>query len=427
MRTIISDATLLTMEEATPVIHGSIGVEDGRIAFLGEYVPQEGDRVIDGQDHLVLPGFVNAHAHSPMTLLRGVGDDLPLSRWLQDAIFPREDRMNQEDFYWGAMAAMAEMTAAGTVAFSEMYMGAGEIARAADESGLRAIVGRGLACGSEERGEMGEKLRLATDFCGAFQDHPRIGFSVAPHAEYTCSPAFLAACGELAQERGWLFHTHASETESEHRECVARHGMTPVALLEHLGCLSGRAVLAHCVHVTEEDMGILAQRRAAVAHCPESNLKLGSGMAPAAALRKRGVTVCMGTDGAASNNDLDLLSETRTAAFLQKGMERDAGAISAFDALRMATVEGRRALGLPGGTLSLGAPADLILLNISGCHMLPLGEDPYAAVLYCAKSSDVALTMVDGRILYRNGVFYALDVERIRREVTRSRGRILSR
>lgn len=214
---------------------------------------------------------------------------------------------------------MAEMTAAGTVAFSEMYMGAGRSPERRMRAACAPSWDGAWPVDRRNGGRWGRSSGWPPIFAGRSRTIPESGFRWRPMPSILVVRRSSPPCGELAQERGWLFHTHASETESEHRECVARHGMTPVALLEHLGCLSGRAVLAHCVHVTEEDMGILAQRRAAVAHCPESNLKLGSGMAPAAALRKRGVTVCMGTDGAASNNDLDLLSETRTAAFCRRG------------------------------------------------------------------------------------------------------------
>ncbi|MBE5780866.1 MAG: hypothetical protein E7328_03475, partial [Clostridiales bacterium] len=255
----------------------------------------------------------------------------------------------------------------------------------------------------------------------------RVQYAMGPHAEYTCTPEFLAYCAKYAKERGWRLHIHCSETAKEHAECIERHGKTPVALFESLGMLDVPALFAHCVYITEEDMEILARHGAAVCHCPESNLKLGSGIAPVVKMREKGVLVGIGTDGAASNNDLDMLSECRTAALLQKGANRDAAAITAFEALKMATVDGRKALGVEGGPILEGEVADLILLDVQKAHLTPFGDDPYAAVLYGAKSSDVVLTMVDGNVLYRDGEWKTLCMETIAQEVKRVREGLLSR
>ncbi|MDL2224907.1 amidohydrolase [Eubacteriales bacterium OttesenSCG-928-M02] len=417
MTTIIHNISILFLEDGKELDRGMIVVENDAISYAGppkEWESTEDVRYINGDGGIAMPGFVNTHTHTPMGLLRGLGDDLPLERWLEDAIYPVEEDMGPTDFYWGSMLAAAEMLAGGTVAFSDMYMGPDATARVVERSGLRGVLSRGMACFSDDLGEVREKIVETLEFNGRWMGKAdgRIMFSMAPHAEYTCSKVFLKECARVAREHNLLFHTHISETKGEHDACMERHGKTPTALMEELGVWENKAVAAHCVHITPADMGILKKHGVGVSHNPRSNLKLASGIAPVKEMLEVGIPVSIGTDGAASNNNLDMLEDTRLCGLLQKGITGDAALLPAEQVLRMATLGGREALGLPDGRLMAGNKADLIIINTNTPHMQPL-RNLASGILYGAKASDVALTMVDGKVLYHKGEHLTLNINRI--------------
>ena len=392
-------------------------------ARIAEIAPQialsPNDTVVEGRGDLLLPGFVNTHCHAAMTLFRGYGEDLPLSRWLNERIFPAEDRLTAESVYWGSMLAIAEMLRNGITSFSDMYFFCDSTARAVLESGIKANLSRSLvsfapAINLAEDTRFAEAVALVKEFHGAGDGRIRVDMSL--HAEYTNQPDYCAAVGAYTAEQGLGMQLHLSETEDEHNACIARHGKTPAAFFADLGVFDAPTTAAHCVWVTDEDIAIMAEKGVTAAHNPTSNLKLGSGVMPLRRLLDGGVNVTLGTDGAASNNTLDVLRELRLAAILHKGVNHRADITTAAEMLSMAARNGALAQGRGDcGKIEVGARADLILLDLSAPHNMPV-YDLAATVAYSAEAHDVRMTMVDGRILYADGAYTSIDLERLRSE-----------
>lgn len=401
------------------VENATIHIAKGKIDYVGtaEGAPAfDAARTIDADGHVVMPGLVNAHTHAAMTLFRGFAGDLPLMDWLHQ-IWPVEEKMTGECIYWATQLAIAEMLSTGTTAFLDMYDHMDEVARAVADTGIRATLSLGMT-GFGDRDKKIETTRaLHRDFHGA-QDG-RIQIMVAPHAEYTCPPDFLIRVRDLAQELGIGIHVHASESVAEMEDSQKRNGVSPIVHLDKLGLLTPHTTAAHCVHLSEEDMDILAARGVRVAHNPGSNLKLGSGISPVPQLLERGVTVALGTDGAGSNNNLDMWEEMTLAALLHKGAGHNATLVPAPMAVRMATEFGAAAIDAPQtGRLEKGFRADLIMVDTCGIRYRPRRE-LVQHLVYSGNSSDVRLTMVDGRVLYEQGQFLTLDIERAIAEVER--------
>lgn len=400
-----------------------VAVEGAYITAIGADLPAApADRIVDGRGDLMLPGLVNTHCHAAMTLFRGYGEDLPLSRWLNERIFPAEDRLTDESVYWGSMLAIAEMIRNGVTSFSDMYFFCPATVRAVLDTGIKVNISRSLVSFADgiklsEDTRFKEAVALADEFHGAGEGRVRVDFSL--HAEYTNRPDYCAAVGEYAASRGLGMHIHLSETEDEHNACIERHGKTPAAFFADLGVFAAPTTAAHCVWVTDADIEILRAHGVTAVHNPSSNLKLGSGVMPLRKLLDGGVNVSLGTDGAASNNTLDVLRELRLAAILHKGMNRQADITTAAQMLPLATVNGARAQGRPDcGTIAVGVRADLILLDLSAPHNIP-AYDLDATIAYSAEAADVRLTMVDGRILWADGAYTSIDVDRLRREAGR--------
>lgn len=424
-RIVIKGGAVVTLNEKNEVFDpGEVVVEEGRLVYVGPPRPEEGGekegRLIKARDMVIMPGLINAHTHAAMTLLRGYGEDLPLHEWLEKKIFPAEDRFTPEDVYWGSLLAIAEMIRSGTTCFADMYFFMDQVAEAVAGSGIRACLARGLVGVSPTAGKaLAEARALVRDWQGV---EGRITTMLGPHAPYTCPEAFLKQVAEVAGELGVGLHIHVGETRREYEEHLALHGCTQVATLQRTGLLEHHVLLAHGVYLTDEDMVILAEASAAVAHNPTSNLKLGNGVARVKTMREKGLTVAIGTDGAASNNDLDMFEELRLTALLQKGTTGDTTLFPAAEVLAMATREGAKALGLGGvvGSLEPGLAADLILVDMAQPHLTPC-HDVLANLVYAAHGGDVRMVMVGGRILYDHGEFLTLDEERIRFEVNRRR------
>jgi len=414
---LITHADILTMCDELPFIpDGSIAVQGGRIAYVGKTPPAEDAlRSIDARGMIALPGLVNAHTHAAMTMMRGFADDCPLQEWLMQRVFPVEAKLDAQAIAAGARLGYAEMIRTGTTSITDMYFHETAAAQVALEAGLRASLGNALAGGEdfcpETDGRVQDELRLISEFHHAGGDLLRA--DVCVHSEYVSTSAIRRFAGELAARHGLRLHLHVSETRAEHEDCVRRTGLTPVALLEREGLLDLPVLAAHCVWVTEEDIGIMQQHGVSVLHCPASNLKLGSGIAPVSRIRSSGVNTALGTDSVCSNNNYDLFEEIRLAALLQKGRALDPAALNAYDAIRMATVGGAIAQGREDqiGRLQTGMMADLILVETQSAGMQPWFRAD-SAIAYAAHGSDVALTMVQGRILYENGVFATIDVDR---------------
>lgn len=406
-----------------------VGVRDNAIVWLSDKPPVEemGERV-DGSHRLLMPGLYNAHTHVAMTLMRGYGEELPLQSWLFDRIFPFEDKLSPEAVYWGSLLGMAEMLATGTVSFTDMYYFCDQTAKAAIECGIKANIGRGISCFDPSKRfcdlpAYAELEDLIPTYHGVADGRVRI--DVAPHAEYTTRPDILSDAADMAAKYGVRMQVHVSETRSEHLECIGRHGVTPTGLLEKTGVLSQPLTIAHGVWLSDDDMDLLARRKTTMAHCAKSNLKLGSGIAQTVKCMKKGVAVAIGTDSAASNNALDMLDEMKVAGLLAKGISCDPAAFSAEDVLRCGSRVGALSQGRDDcGDVAVGYRADLVMLDLGAIGFCPK-HAPLSNLLYAVGSSAVRMTMVDGLVLYRNGEFTSLDIERVRFETQRCTDAIL--
>lgn len=397
-----------------------VTVEDAYITAIDTVRPRGVyERVVDGKNRLLSPGLVNAHTHAAMTLFRGYGEDLPLDRWLNERIFPAEDRLTEHAVALGTKLSIAEMLAAGITSFSDMYFFCDATARVVAETGIKANLSRSVVSFDDgadyaKDPRVLEGISLFEEWNGA--EGGRILIDLSLHAEYTNRGAAVSYMADAAARLGTRVHIHLSETAKEHAECIGRHGVTPTGFFLKHGLFNVPVVAAHCVYLTDEDRAILASFGASAVHNPISNLKLGSGIMPLDVMLSAGVNVALGTDGAASNNRLDLLREMQTALLLSKGTTGAPDRVRAEDALCLATENGARAQGRADtGKIAVGYRADLALFDLSAPHNLPV-VTPMGALAYSAASSDVCLTMVDGRILYENGEFNTLDVEKLKRE-----------
>ena len=431
MKRLLKGADILSWENDAFVClkNGYLGIDGDRIDYLGTEAPRTAyDQVKDMTGKLLLPGLVNGHTHTGMSLLRGLGSDLPLQQWLFDTVFPVEDRLTDEDLRIGMELSLLEMIASGTTAFTDMYMGAGYCAPAILAAGLKANLCRPLQSFDPDEEpmtcrRMGEMLALYEEWNGTGGGRIVTDFSI--HAEYTCTEKMVRAAAEEAQKRGAGMHIHLSETEAEQQKCIEKYGLTPAQWFDKLGAFSGRAYAAHCVWLTEEDRALLKERNVVAVHCPESNLKLGSGVADVPAMVQEGMTVALGTDGAASNNNLNMLEEMHLCAMLHKGVRRDPTLLPLQEVLKMATVNGARLQGrVDTGVLAVGKKADVVAVDMDRPHLTPC-IDPLSNLLYSAQAADVTMTMVDGRVLYEDGTFYTLDRERILFEARRAAARLM--
>jgi 5-methylthioadenosine/S-adenosylhomocysteine deaminase len=421
---LLTNAHVLTMDDAFTVHpSGSIAIADGQIVAIGSGALEcQARETVDCQGRLVMPGLVNAHTHAPMTLLRGLADDLRLDVWLMGYMMPVEREFVRPEFVaLGTRLACAEMIRSGTTCFADMYYYEDAVAGAAAGAGLRALCGQTvLKFPSPDAASFEDSLAYARDFITRWQGHRLITPGVAPHAPYTCTVEILRACAELAAEFDVPLHTHLAETALEVDQWRRHHGMPVVPWVKKQRLFDARVLAAHCVHVDEGEIRTLKDAGVGVAHNPTSNLKLGSGIAPVVKMLELGVAVGIGTDGTASNNDLDMFEETRLAAVLAKGVSGDPTALPARQALAMATRIGARAihLGDVTGSLEVGKRADLIVIELDQTHNLPrFTRDPnavYSQLVYAAKATDVIHTMCDGRWLMRDRQLLTLNEDDIR-------------
>jgi len=399
---LIKNATLLTMNENFDVLKGAnLLIKDSLIAYVGADLPQsEPDaQIIDANGAIVMPGLVNTHNHLPMTFFRSYASDLPLDKWLQE-IWKIEDRLDDEYTYYGAAVACIEALESGTACVNDLYMFMDGVAQACEETGIRAYLSR---CVVDMDNQLTKRLNQSRDFYLKWngKDNGRLSVVVGPHAEYTCSKEALLALLNQAKELNTRLHLHACETVKEVAECRQRHGMSPIEYFNSLGLFEVPAILAHCVVLSNKDMDIMADKNVSVAHNPGSNLKLASGIAPIPQLLDKGVNVAMGTDGNGSNNNLDMFRELYLCSVLHKGANRNATAVSAKEALSIATVNGAKALGYKGGVLKAGSVADVIMLKKS-VTLYP-EHDLFGIICYSAGAKDVDINIVNGRIVVKDG------------------------
>ncbi|MCX7773003.1 MAG: amidohydrolase [Clostridia bacterium] len=419
MKYLFKNALVVTMNQKSEVLKDcDVLIENDHIKAIGNISDEDKEKahVIEASGKLLMPGLVNAHSHAPMTLLRNYADDMDLQTWLFEHIFPTEDKFTGHDIHIGTMLGIMEMLASGTTSFIDMYFYMDDMARAVEESGIRAQLSRGVTnpqTGSDfsEDKKLLESIEFYKKWNGAADG--RITGAFAPHAIYTCSPEYIRAVRDAAEKLSAPIHVHVDETRVEHEDCLKQHGKTPTKHLYDLGLLDLKTVAAHCTWVTEEDMALLKEKQVTIAHNPASNLKLASGVAPVPEALKLGINVALGTDGASSNNNLNLFEEINLAAFIHKGTRHDPLLISAAEALTMATANGAKALGMHNlGMVSEGNKADLILVDLEKPHFKPL-HNPISALAYSAQGADVCLTMVDGRILYQDGEYKTIDKEKV--------------
>lgn len=389
------------------------------ISYVGDAKPTEYDKVINGNGNLLIPGFYNSHCHAAMVMFRGYGEDLPLARWLNEKIYPAEERLNTDNVYIGAKFAIAEMLKNGIVSFSDMYMFVNSVAEAVVETGIKANLSRSLVSFGDNATIKGDwRFAESIEWINQYQNanNGRLIMDMSLHAEYTNQERYIREVAEYTKANGLRMQLHASESEAEHIECIKRHGLTPVEYFKNTGVLSSPTTLAHCVYVTDSDMDILIESGAFVSHNATSNLKLGSGVARIPTMLKKGVCVSLGTDGAASNNTLDILREYQLASILHKGYNRDAEATIAPQMLNLATLNGAKSQGRNDcGKLEVGYRADLVMIDLNAINNKPC-FDTYCTLSYSANSSNVLMTMVDGEILYHNGEFLTLDIEKVNYE-----------
>ncbi len=377
-------------------------IRGNRFDSIGPGVDAPADIVIDGTGKAILPSLHNCHTHAAMTLMRGYADDMSLHAWLADHIWPFEAKLTEDDIYWGAKLACLEMIKSGTTFFTDMYWHWRGTARAVEEMGLRAALSAAFFdFGDPARAEsMKRQVMDLHAASSAYSD--RIQFILGPHAIYTVSSDSLRWLWNYADRHGLLIHTHLSETQKEVDDCLAAHGKRPVEYLHELGFLGPNLSLAHAIWMTEDEMTLLARHGVQVVHCPVSNMKLASGRFDHAAMTRQGVSVALGTDGCASNNNLDMFEEMKFASLLAKLGTMDPTALSARDTLDLATVNGARMFGLDGGRIASGMLADCVLIDLNHARMTP-GFNLVSDVVYSAGGGCVDTTICDGRVLMRGG------------------------
>ena len=417
---LIKDAVIITMNDSNEVYEcGDILIENDIIKSVGRSISDEANnaKILPGQGKVVIPGLINVHNHAAMSLFRSYADDYPLMAWLEQKIFPAEANLTPEDVYWGASLALMEMIRGGTTTYVDMYFFMDQTAQACCESGMRAVLSQVFIGDNAVKGF--NSLTDAIDFAGSWQNsgNGRISTILGPHAPYTCSPDFLKQVLRKTEDSDTPIHIHLSESRQEVQQSLEIYKKTPVALMQEVGLFTRDVLAAHCVHVTDEDIDILVDNQVGIAHNPGSNLKLGSGIAPLKKMLDKGARIGLGTDGAASNNNLDMFEEIRLASLLQKGTNEDPTFVTAREALGLATRGSAAALKKDNlGILKAGAKADIAILNFDQPHLQP-HNNALANIVYSACAGDVDTVIVDGKVLFENGKFLTLDQEKIYYEV----------
>ncbi|MBC7765220.1 MAG: amidohydrolase [Hyphomonadaceae bacterium] len=429
MKTLIQNTKILTMTSEQVIENGFIAIENDRIVYVGEQKPEnfEADQIIDGKNKAVIPGLVNAHCHIAMTLLRGYADDLPLEEWLFQKVFPIEDKLTCADITCGTSIGLMEMLRTGTTCFADQYFMMDNVARAVEQAGMRANLTRCQMCFDEDVDIQKDKtMQEARAFYQNWHGKAdgRIQVTLSPHSVYGCTPRYIEGIVSMAHELGADMQMHLSETAKEVADCQAKYGKSPVQHFHDLGAFDRHAFVAHGVHVSEQDMLLLKNKNVSMVHNPGSNMKLASGVAPIAQYMQNGINVALGTDGACSNNNLNMFEEIQLAALLAKGHFMNATSLKAYEAIQMATVNGATALNLPAvGKIKAGMKADLVMLDLDQPHCYPM-HSLISALVYSMNGSDVVMTMVDGTILYQNGEYLTIDAEKVKFEVKQSVARL---
>jgi 5-methylthioadenosine/S-adenosylhomocysteine deaminase len=416
---LITNGIVMTMDPLDRVIkNGAVAVCGEMIAAVGPataFGSIDAKETIDAAGGIIMPGLVNTHTHAAMTLFRGLADDLPLMTWLNAHIFPAEALLDPDKVHAGTLLACAEMILSGTTCFCDMYLFEDAVARAAKSAGMRAVVGEVLYdFPSPNYGPIQKGFDFTRGLIDAWQDDPLVTIAVEPHSPYLCTPDLLTEAADIAREHRVPLVTHLSETHKEVNDIREKYGTTPVGHLADLGVLGANLLACHCVVISDADMDLLEQYAVKVSHNPESNMKLASGISPVTLLVERGVCTGLGTDGCSSNNNLDLFAEMDMAAKLHKVSRLDPTVMDAATVLRMATIDGARALGLDGitGSIESGKKADIIVIDTRKPHLTPMYH-PASHLVYAVGGSDVCATVINGRVLMKNRRLMHMDLEKI--------------
>jgi 5-methylthioadenosine/S-adenosylhomocysteine deaminase len=421
---LITDGLVLTLNDQDERFEaGAVAIRGAEIAAVGSAeaitAHYRAGKTLSVPGCVIMPGLVNGHTHAAMTLFRGLADDLPLMDWLQNHIFPAEQRLNPDWVHWGTLLACAEMILSGTTAFCDMYLFEHIVAEAARQAGMRALVGEVLYdFPSPHYGAIATGLRFTEELIQQWRDDPLVRIAVEPHATYTCSPELLRQCRQMAESNQVPLIIHLSENDAEVEEILRRYGVRPVEHLERLGLLGPTLIADHCVVLDDDEIALLAARRVNVVHNPESNMKLANGVSPVPKLLDAGVNVALGTDGCASNNNLDMLGEMDCCAKLHKAATLDPTVLPAAQVLAMATTNGARALGWGDrlGVLAPGKLADCIVVDFSKPHLTPCYR-PVSHLVYAARGGDVRHSVIHGRLVMEERRLLTLDVEEIMAQV----------
>ncbi|ABE52105.1 amidohydrolase family protein [Methanococcoides burtonii] len=425
---IIKNGYVLTMDpEVDDIPNGVVVIEGGKIVEVAETTSATANTVIDAQGGVVMPGFVNTHTHAGMTLFRGYADDLPLAQWLQEHIWPAEAELTASDVLAGTRLACLEMIKSGTIAFADMYFFMEEVGKAVEECGLRAALSYGMIeLWDDEKGT--NELKKGREFVKEWNGKAegRISVMYGPHAPNTCSKEFLSKVKEQAIADNVKIHIHVLETEAELNQMKEQYGMCSVNMLDTIDFFGPGVLAAHCIWLSDGDMDILADNNVNIAHNPVSNMKLASGVAPVMKLLDKGANVCLGTDGCASNNNLDMFDEMKTAALLQKVDTMDPTALPAKQVLEMATVNGAKALDINSGVLRKDYNADVIIIDMNKAHLSPLFDVP-SQLVYSATGNDVRTTIVNGVVLMDERKVLCMNEQQVINDAKQAASDLVSR
>ncbi len=425
---LIKNANILTMRSKDEILKGySLLIEDEKITKIDKSgnITEKTDQIIDATDKIVIPGLINAHTHAAMTLLRGYADDYPLKEWLENYIWPAEAKyMNANTIKLGTELAILEMLASGTTFFNDMYFWEDMVGKAAKESGIKAYLCEGIIDYPIKNYDVNIKFEKTKELLEKYKNDNQIKVGIAPHTPYTCTKETLLKAKDFADKYEIIYHIHIAETEIE-KNLIPNNKKTPVQYLNDLGLLDKKTVAVHCVYLNDTDRQILRDKNTGVVHNAISNHKLASGSAEIYKLLDKNIKVGLGTDGATSNNNLDMFKEMNTTALTQKAISKNPQKLSAQETLYLATMGSAKVLGVENetGSIEVGKKADLVILNPNKPHSLPL-YNPFSYIVYSALSSDVETTIVNGKILYHKGKYYTLDKDKILWEVNKFAGKI---
>ncbi len=412
---LIKDGIVLTLDQSNSVIEkGCVGIKGDSIAYIGnEYIPAK--EVIDAENGIIMPGLINSHTHIPMSLFRGLAEDISLKEWLEDYIFPIEKRLTPEFVYTGSLLSLAEMIMTGTTTFCDMYIFEDEVAKAAYKAGVRCLLSEALYdFPSPNYGSIDKGFKYTQWLINKWKDNPLIKIGIAPHTLYTCSEPVLKKAKDMAQENNVPILIHVAETQDEVNEIKTKYGKSPVEYMNSLGMLYSHVIAFHCIYVDKKDIQILYKYNVKVVHDPECNMKLASGVSPVPEMIDMGICVALGTDGSASNNNLDMLTEMDTAAKLHKVNKMDPTVMDAITVLKMATINGARALGIDNivGSIEVGKKADLIVLDTNCPHMVPI-YNPFSNIVYSAIGDDVIHSIINGKVVMKQRQLLTLELNSI--------------